>query len=114
MGFLTCRSNDCGGTGGSGNSRGGGRGRGSRSGLYIVSFEDWKGVNLGRRTHAAAPEDGEGLGALGALLAPEMPATAAVISAAVASSTRRFCEIMHPTGSFSTSQVLPLPVLSLS
>ena len=42
-----------------------------------------------------------------------IPATAAVISAAVASSTRRFWEKMHPpSGSFTVSQVLPLPVLS--
>jgi hypothetical protein len=39
-----------------------------------------------------------------------MFATAAVISAAVASSTRRFCERMQPSASSATSQVLPLPV----
>lgn len=54
MGFLTCRSNDCGGTGGSrssSGSRSGRRGRGSSngcsSGLYSVSFEDRKRGNLG-------------------------------------------------------------------
>ncbi len=41
-------------------------------------------------------------------------ATAAVISAAVASSTRRFWEKMQPSTSSATSQVLPLPVSSLS
>lgn len=40
-------------------------------------------------------------------------ATAAVISAAVASATRRFWLIMQPTVSLASSQVLPLPVLSL-
>lgn len=39
-----------------------------------------------------------------------MFATAAVISAAVASSTRRFCEKMQPSTSSATSQVLPLAV----
>lgn len=115
MGLLTCRSNDCGGTRGSGSSRG------SRSGLYSVSFEDRKGQTWGGRTHAAAPEEAEGEG-VGLAVLPALPAlvatgvfpTAAEISAAVASLTRRFCEKMQPSGSFSTSQVLPLPVSSLS
>lgn len=38
--------------------------------------------------------------------------TAAVISAAVASSTRRFWVKMQPSGSSRVSQVLPAPVLS--
>jgi hypothetical protein len=43
----------------------------------------------------------------------ETPATAALISSAVASSTMRFCVKMQPVLSFASSQVLPLPVLSL-
>ncbi len=84
--------------------------------LKTGNGQTWRG-----RTHAAAPEEveGEGVGlaalpVVPAFLAPGMFVTAAVISAAVASSTRRFCEKMQPSGSFSTSQVLPLPVLSLS
>lgn len=42
----------------------------------------------------------------------ETPATAAVISAAVASSTMRFCEKMQPSTSSATSQVFPAPVVS--
>ena len=45
-------------------------------------------------------------------LAVTPPATAALISSTVASSTRRFCVKMQPTGSFWSSQELPLPVLS--
>lgn len=42
-----------------------------------------------------------------------IPATAAVISAAVASSTKRFwLKIQPPSGSFVVSQVLPFPVSS--
>jgi len=41
------------------------------------------------------------------------PDTAASISAAVASSTRRFCVKIHPGESVSVSQEFPLPVLSL-
>ncbi len=48
-----------------------------------------------------------------ALLPDETPATAALISSAVASSTRRFCVKMQPFGSLASSQELPLPVLSL-
>jgi hypothetical protein len=44
----------------------------------------------------------------------EIPTTAAVISAAVASSTKRFCEKIHPSISSATSHVLPLPVSSVS
>lgn len=44
----------------------------------------------------------------------DVPATAAVISAAVASSTKRFCEKIHPSTSSATSQVFPAPVLSES
>jgi methionine-rich copper-binding protein CopC len=40
------------------------------------------------------------------------PATAASISAAVASFTMRFCEKIQPSGSFWSSQVLPFPVVS--
>ena len=47
------------------------------------------------------------------LLDAETPATAALISAAVASSTRSFCEMMQPAASLASSHVLPLPVLSL-
>jgi hypothetical protein len=44
-----------------------------------------------------------------------IPATAAVISAAVASSTKRFWLKMHPpSGSLVVSQVLPFPVSSSS
>ena len=44
-----------------------------------------------------------------------IPATAAVISAAVASSIKRFwLKIQPPSGSLVVSQVFPLPVLSSS
>ena len=46
-------------------------------------------------------------------LEAETPATAAAISSAVASRTRRFSVKMQPTGSFCVSQVLPAPVLSV-
>ncbi len=46
-------------------------------------------------------------------VAEEMPATAELISAAVASSTRRFWEKMQPSTSSSVSQEFPLPVVSL-
>jgi hypothetical protein len=92
---------------------------------YITSvLRTGKGQTRGGRTHAAAPEEApdEGvdfglltaLPALPALLAAGIFATAAVISAAVASSTRRFCEKMQPSGSLMVSQVLPLPVVSVS
>lgn len=42
------------------------------------------------------------------------PATAAEISAAVASFTRRFCEKIHPGESASVSHVFPLAVVSVS
>ena len=44
----------------------------------------------------------------------DVPATAALISAAVASSTNRFCEKIQPSTSSSVSQVFPFPVVSLS
>jgi len=44
----------------------------------------------------------------------ETPETAAVISAAVASSTSRFWEKIQPSTSSTVSQVFPFPVLSLS
>ena len=47
------------------------------------------------------------------LLDAETPATAALISAAVASSTRSCCEMMQPAASLASSHVLPLPVLSV-
>jgi len=45
-------------------------------------------------------------------VATATPATAALISAGVASSMRRFSEKMHPGSSSATSQVLPAPVVS--
>lgn len=42
------------------------------------------------------------------------PATAASISAGVASLTNRFWEKMQPTASSAVSQLFPAPVLSLS
>jgi hypothetical protein len=49
-------------------------------------------------------------GEAGALEATETPATAALISAGVASTTSRFWVKMQPTGSFWVSQELPLEV----
>ena len=45
-----------------------------------------------------------------AALPDEVPATAAAISSAVASSTKRFCVKIQPSTSSSTSQVFPAPV----
>ena len=44
------------------------------------------------------------------VLPDEIPATAAVISSAVASSTKRFCVKIQPSTSSATSQVCPAPV----
>lgn len=49
-----------------------------------------------------------------AALPDEIPATAAVISSAVASSTKRFCVKIQPSTSSATSQVFPAPVGSLT
>ena len=64
------------------------------------------GVGLAAAGDAAAP--------LEVGVAADIPATAELISAGVASSTRRFWVKIQPIGSFWVSQVLPLPVLSAS
>jgi hypothetical protein len=66
------------------------------------AFEAEEAVELAAGAEAELAELAE--------LPAAMFATAAVISAAVASSTRRFCEKMQPSASSATSQVLPLAV----
>jgi hypothetical protein len=64
-------------------------------------------------TELAVTSVEEGAATAPPVAAPD-PAAAAEISAAVASSTRRFWVKMHPSGSSVVSHVLPLPVLSAS
>jgi hypothetical protein len=87
-------------------------GAASAAGYLDVSFLKMEIGQIPEQHTQASPV--EGVEVLTALALTAMLATAAVISAAVASSTSRFCEKMQPSTSSTTSQVLPLPVSSLS